>query len=133
MDTKTRGQRLYQRIDNLIEKIFQSKAKSRVYLFLLLNDGATSEEIVKGTQLHPSTVRDILSKLSDQKIITHEKLKTKKIGKNPYLYHAIPVEELLQKHIQELRREVSKAKQLTFLIKSNHQSQNSYQHSRGGK
>jgi hypothetical protein len=49
-------------IEKAVNDILRSRARSRIYIFLLRKNGAKSEEIIKGTKLHPSTVRETLSK-----------------------------------------------------------------------
>jgi len=100
------------RIDSTTEKavrdIFKSKAEARIYLFLLRHQGARSEEIIKGTKLHPSTVRELLSKMYSQHRIYRKKLKNESIGKNPYLYHAVPPLHLLQSYVDQIEYQLTK-------------------------
>lgn len=100
------------RVDKSAEKaindILKSKAEARIYIFLLRKNGAISEDIIKGTKLHPSTVRELLSKMYDQKIIFREKLKNDSIGKNPFLYKAVSPIKLIQKYTKEMEGRLSK-------------------------
>jgi predicted transcriptional regulator len=45
-------------IEKTVREILKSRARSRIYTYLLKNNGARSDEIIKGTKLHPSTVRE---------------------------------------------------------------------------
>jgi predicted transcriptional regulator len=81
---------------------------SRIYIFLLRKKGAVSEEIIQGTKLHPSTVRELLSKMHDQKIISRQKLKNESIGKNPYVYKAASPLKLLQKYAKDMEDRLNK-------------------------
>ena len=83
--------------ERAVYELLKSRAESRIYIYLLRKNGARSEEIIKGTKLHPSTVRELLSKMHGQKLIYREKLKNDSIGKNPYLYRAVSPVKLLQK------------------------------------
>ena len=100
------------RVDKSAEKaindILKSKAEARIYIFLLRKNGAISEDIIKGTKLHPSTVRELLSKMYDQKIIFREKLKNDSIGKNPFLYKVVSPIKLIQKYTKEMEGRLSK-------------------------
>jgi predicted DNA-binding transcriptional regulator len=100
------------RIDKTTERavhdLLKSQVEARIYLYLLRKNRAQSEDIIRGTRLHPSTVREFLSKMYRQKLICREKLKNGCIGKNPYLYHAIPPKKLLQKYIRELEETLNK-------------------------
>ena len=85
-------------IEKAVNDILKSRARSRIYIYLLRKNGARSEEIIKGTRLHPSTVRETLSKMHYQKLIFRKKIKNDSIGKNPYIYYAISPLELLKKY-----------------------------------
>ena len=103
--------------DNNIEKavrdILKSRARSRIYVYLLRKNGARTEQIIKGTKLHPSTVRETLSKMYDQKLIFRKKIKNDSIGKNPYIYYPIPPIELLKRYASEIEDRLNKLASLT--------------------
>jgi predicted DNA-binding transcriptional regulator len=105
------------RIDKSTERamhdLFQSKAESRIYLYLLRKDGARSTDIVRGTRLHPSTVRELLVRMNKQRMIYREKLKNDHIGKNPYLYRAATPLSLLQRYTQDLEIKLNKIANLS--------------------
>jgi transcription initiation factor IIE alpha subunit len=50
-------------IETAVHELLDSRAESRIYIYLLRKNGAFSEEIIRGTKLHPSTVRELLSKM----------------------------------------------------------------------
>jgi predicted transcriptional regulator len=85
-------------IEKTVREILKSRARSRIYTFLLKKNGSRTDEIIKGTKLHPSTVRETLSKMYIQDIIFRRKMKNDAIGKNPYLYYPIPPIELLKRY-----------------------------------
>jgi predicted DNA-binding transcriptional regulator len=95
-------------IERAVREILKSRARSRIYTYLLRKNGARSEEIIKGTRLHPSTVRETLSQMYDQKLIYRKKLKNDHIGKNPYIYHPIPPFELIKKYTTEIEDRLNK-------------------------
>ena len=99
--------------ERAVRDILKSKAEARIYIYLLRKNGAISEDIIKGTKLHPSTVRELLSKMYDKKLIFREKLKNDSIGKNPYLYRAVSPIILLQKYTQEMESRLNKLVNLT--------------------
>jgi predicted DNA-binding transcriptional regulator len=105
------------RIDKSTEKavneIFKSKAESKIYIYLLRKNGVRSEDVVKGTKLHPSTVRELLSKMYEQKIIHRKKLKHDNIGKKPYIYTAVSPIKLLQKFTKDIENKLNKIANLT--------------------
>lgn len=101
-------------IEKAVEDIFKSQAKSRVYIYLLKNNGSKAQDIIKGTKLHPSTVRELLSKMFDEKQIYRKKIKKGNIGKNPYLYFPASPIELLKKHAKEIEDGLNKIASLAF-------------------
>ena len=89
-------------LESTIEDILKSQAQSRIYIYLLRKRKARTQEIIKGTRLHPSTVRESLSKMYDNKLIFREKLKNNNIGKNPYLYYPLPAIQLLKRYAKQI-------------------------------
>ena len=96
--------------------ILKTTAKSRIYVYLLRKNGAKTEQIIKGTKLHPSTVRETLSAMHNQKLIFRKKIKNDSIGKNPYVYYPISPIELLKKHVNEIEDRLNKLANLAFSI-----------------
>ncbi len=94
--------------EKAVNEIFRSRAESKIYIYLLRKNGARSSEIIKGTKLHPSTVRELLSKMHSQKIIIREKLKNDSIGKNPYFYKATSPIILIRRRAKELEEKLTK-------------------------
>jgi len=95
-------------LEKAVQEILKSKAKTRIYLFLLRKNGAKSEDIIKGTKLHPSTVRETLSKMYEENQIYRKKIKNDSIGKNPFMYYPIPPVELLKRHTEEIEDRLNK-------------------------
>ena len=101
-------------LEKTVREILKGRARSRIYVYLIRKNGARTEQIIKGTHLHPSTVRETLSKMHEQKLIYREKLKNDNIGKNPYLYHAIPPIKLLKRYANDMEDRLNKLANLTF-------------------
>ena len=101
-------------IESAIQEILKSTSRARIYLFLLKNNEAMTDEIIKGTKLHPSTVRETLSKMNEQKIIFRKKLKNDSIGKNPFIYYPIPPIELLKKYSNEIEDKLNRIANLSY-------------------
>lgn len=101
-------------IEKTVREILKSRARSRIYVYLLRKNGARSEQIIKGTRLHPSTVRETLSKMYEQGLIYRKKLKNDNIGKNPYVYYSISPVDLLKKNAAELENRLNKLANLAF-------------------
>ncbi len=101
-------------IESTVREILKSRARSRIYIYLLRKNGARTEQIIKGTHLHPSTVRETLSKMHEQKLIYRKKIKNDSIGKNPYIYYAISPVILLKRYSSEMEDRLNKLANLTF-------------------
>jgi len=101
-------------IETAVNDILKSRARSRIYIYLLAKNGARTEEIIKATRLHPSTVRETLSKMYDNKQIYRKKIKNDSIGKNPYLYYPISPIKLLKRHAREIEDRLNKLASLAF-------------------
>lgn len=95
-------------VEKAVRDILKSRARSRIYVYLLRKNAAKTEQIVNGTRLHPSTVREALSKMYDQKLIFRRKIKNDSIGKNPYIYYPIPPIELLKQYANEIEDRLNK-------------------------
>lgn len=100
-------------IEKTVNEILKSRSKSRIYVYLLRKNGVKTEEIIKGTKLHPSTVRETLSKMYDQQLIFRRKMKNDSIGKNPYVYYPIPPIELLKRYANDIEDRLNKLASLT--------------------
>ena len=100
-------------IETAVHELLDSRAESRIYVYLLRKNRARSEEIIRGTKLHPSTVRELLSKMYDNKVIFREKIKTDRIGKNPYLYGAVSPIILLQRRVKIIESRLNRIANLT--------------------
>jgi len=101
-------------IENTVLEILKSRARSRIYIYLLRKNGARAEQVIKGTHLHPSTVRELLSKMYEQKLIYRKKIKNDNIGKNPYIYYAISPVILLKRYSSEIEDRFNKLANMTF-------------------
>jgi len=99
--------------ERAVHELLRSRAESRIYIYLLRKNGAKSEDIIKGTKLHPSTVRELLSKMHSQKLIYREKQKNDSIGKNPYFYRAVSPVKLLKKKAKEIEDQLNRIANLT--------------------
>jgi predicted transcriptional regulator len=100
-------------IETAVHELLDSRAESRIYVYLLRKNGARSDDIINGTKLHPSTVRELLSKMYTQKVIYRQKIKTETIGKNPYLYGAVSPIILLQRRVKIIESRLNKIASLT--------------------
>jgi len=118
--------------ETAVREILKSKAEARIYLYLLRHQGARSDDIVKGTKLHPSTVRELLSKMHGQRLIFRKKLKNDSIGKNPYAYHAVAPLKLLQSYVDEIEYQLTKIANLATSSEGHQRVVKISIHERGG-
>lgn len=100
-------------IETAVHELLDSRAESRIYIYLLRKNGARSDNIIRGTHLHPSTVRELLSKMYAQKVLIRQKIKTESIGKNPYLYFAVSPLVLLQRRVRTIETRLNKIAHLS--------------------
>lgn len=101
-------------IEKAVNDILKSRARSRIYIYLLTKNGAKTEQIIKGTRLHPSTVRETLSKMYDNNQIYRKKIKNDNIGKNPYIFYPISPIKLIKRHAREIEDRLNKLASLAF-------------------
>jgi predicted transcriptional regulator len=95
-------------IETIVNDLLKSRARSKIYIFLLKKNGAKTEDIIKGTKLHPSTIRETLLKMYEQKQIFRKKEKNDSIGKNPYIYYPIPPIQLLKIHAKDIEEKLNR-------------------------
>ena len=100
-------------IETAVHELLESRAESRIYVYLLRKHQARTEDIIRGTRLHPSTVRELHSKMYTEKTISRKKLKTDTIGKNPFLYHAVSPIILLQRRVKTIETRLNTIASLT--------------------
>ena len=100
-------------LEQIVHDILKSRARSCIYVYLLRKNGAKTEQIIKGTKLHPSTVRETLSKMYEQKLIIRKKLKNDSIGKNPFIYYPISPIKLLKRHTNEMEDKLNRLARLS--------------------
>jgi len=101
-------------IEKTVNDILKSRARSRIYIYLLRKNGAKSDQIIRGTKLHPSTVRETLAKMHKQRLIYRKKIKNDSIGKNPYMYYSISPLELLRRYTDEIEERLNQLASLAF-------------------
>jgi predicted transcriptional regulator len=94
-------------LEHTIQEILKSKAQSKIYLFLLRKKTAKTEEIIRGTRLHPSTVRETLVKMHCKHLIIRKKYRNESIGKNPYQYSPLPPTKLIKKYVEDMEKRLN--------------------------
>lgn len=102
------GFREDENLELVLEDILRSHAQSRIYLYLLREGKAKTEDIIRGTKLHPSTVRESLSKMYVKGLVLRVKLRNDSIGKNPYQYYPLPLIQLVKRYTREMERKINR-------------------------
>jgi predicted transcriptional regulator len=87
--------------------LLDTETRARIYVHLRKHPGATSQEIADGTGLYPSTVREALSDLHEEDIVTREKRESEGAGNNPYAYRAIPPSDLVSNAVGDIQSELN--------------------------
>lgn len=118
------GNKIDKNIEQALLEILKSKARTKIYIFLLRKKGVKTNQIIKGTKLHPSTVRETLAKMHEQKIIYRTKHKNDNIGKNPYLYYPIKPVKLIKRYAEEIEEKLTNIANLSLSSKSKSNSVN---------
>ena len=89
--------------EEMMAALFMSQAKARIYLYLTFHGDCFAEEIIKGTRLHPSTVREALSEMIvDGQLLKESAEKDGKAGRTPSKYSPAPMKEILHKYMGRL-------------------------------
>lgn len=96
-----------QGIVDLLAWLLDTETRARIYVHLRQHPDATSEEIADGTGLYPSTVREALSDLHAEDIVTRQKRESEGAGNNPYAYRAIPPSELVSSAVGDIQSELN--------------------------
>ena len=94
-------------IVDLLSWLLDTETRARIYIYLRQSPGCTSEEIAQGTGLYPSTVREALAELHDERIVGRHKRASEGAGNNPYEYTAIPPSELVGEIVSQVQDELN--------------------------
>ncbi|MFB6201566.1 MAG: ArsR family transcriptional regulator [Halorhabdus sp.] len=96
-----------ERLIDLLAWVLDTETRARIYVFLRVEPDSTSEEIADGTGLYPSTVREALSELHDEAVVSRTKREHDGAGNNPYEYCAIPPSELVSEIVGEVQAQLN--------------------------
>ena len=92
---------------NLMKFFLDTETKAKIYLYLRKRGRSTSQEIAKGANLYPSSVREALAEMTKSGVVTREKLEVEGVGKNPYVYEAIPPKELAKLKVKGMEQRLN--------------------------
>ena len=105
------------RLVNVLTDFWFTEIKAKIYIYLRKAGKSTAEEIVKGTGLYITSVREALAELHETGIVRREKVRKNGAGKPPYLYEAISPGELIDKMSHDIQDKLSKIFMLDDILK----------------
>lgn len=89
--------------EKMMAALFMSEAKARIYLYLTFHGESFAADIARGTNLHPSTIREALSEMTgDGQLFKEAVDKDGKAGRTPSKYSPAPMREILHKYMGRL-------------------------------
>lgn len=92
---------------NLMKFFLDTETKAKIYLYLRKKGKSTSQQIARGANLYPTSVREALAEMTKNGIVTREKLEVKGAGKNPYVYEAISPKKLAKLKVKGIERRLN--------------------------
>jgi predicted transcriptional regulator len=101
---------------DLLAWVLDTETRARIYIYLREQPRSTSDEIAAGTGLYPSTVREALAELTDERKVTRTKRESGGAGNNPYEYEAIAPSELVSSIAGEVQDELNAVFNLDELL-----------------
>lgn len=105
------------RLVNVLEDFWFTEIRAKIYLFLRKAGASTAEEIVKGTGLYITSVREALAQMSRAGVVKRSKMAKSGAGKPPYIYEAIPPRDLIEVMSGTIQDKLSKIFMLDELLK----------------
>ena len=96
-----------QGIVDLLSWVLDTETRARIYVYLRQHPHSTSEEVAEGTGLYPSTVRESLAELHDERKVERRKRESEGAGNNPYEYTAIAPSELVSGVVGQIQDELN--------------------------
>jgi len=104
---------------NVLEDFWFTEIKAKIYLYLRKAGKSRAEDIVKGTGLYITSVREALAEMHESGILRREKVgKSGTAGKPPYVYEAISPKELIEKMSSDIQEKLSKIFMLDDILQN---------------
>jgi sugar-specific transcriptional regulator TrmB len=102
----------------LVKFFLDSEAKSKIYVFLRKTGPSTAQEISKGSNLYPSSTREVLASMTKTGVVTRVKLDVVGSGKKPFVYEAISPSELFKARISGIESKINNLLNLDNIVKN---------------
>ena len=106
------------RLVDILTDFWFTEIKAKIYIYLRKAGKSTAEDIVKGTGLYITSVREALSEMHESGVVRREKIEKTGAGKPPYVYEAIPPRELIEKMSDEIQEKLSRIFMIDDILKS---------------
>jgi len=100
-------ERFDESVVDLLSWILDTETRARIYVSLRQNPHSTSDEIADETGLYPSTVREALAELHEERKVERRKRESGGAGNNPYEYTAIPPSDLVSGVVGDVQSELN--------------------------
>lgn len=84
------------RLVDVLEDFWFTEIKAKIYIYLRKAGKSTAEDIVKGTGLYITSVREALAEMTRSNVVKRTKLPKSGAGKPPYVYEAISPRDLIE-------------------------------------
>jgi predicted transcriptional regulator len=105
-------------IVDLLSWVLDTETRARIYVYLRQHSDSTSEEVAEGTGLYPSTVREALAELHEERKVSRHKREADGAGNNPYEYAAIAPSDLVGDIVEDVQSELNTVFNLDRVLSS---------------
>ncbi|MEM3086899.1 MAG: helix-turn-helix domain-containing protein [Halobacteria archaeon] len=105
------------RLVDVLEDFWFTEIKAKIYIYLRKAGKSTAEDIVKGTNLYITSVREALAEMTRAGVVKRSKLPKSGAGKPPYVYEAIPPRDLIETMAAPIQEKLSQIFMLDDLLK----------------
>jgi predicted DNA-binding transcriptional regulator len=104
---------------DILEDFWFTEIKAKIYLYLRKAGKSKAEDIVKGTGLYITSVREALAEMYESGVVRRDKVeKSGTAGKPPYVYEAIQPGELIEKMSSDIQEKLNKIFMLDDILRN---------------
>jgi len=105
------------RLVDVLEDFWFTEIKAKIYIYLRKAGKSTAEDVVKGTSLYITSVREALAEMTRSNVVKRTKLPKSGAGKPPYVYEAISPRELIEAMAGTIQDKLNQIFMLDELLK----------------
>lgn len=106
-ETDRAVERFDEGVVDFLSWVLDTETRARIYVSLRQNPHSTSDEVAEETGLYPSTVREALAELHEERKVERRKRESGGAGNNPYEYTAIPPSDLVSGIVGDVQSELN--------------------------